>query len=1443
MCIRDSVYVSGTDELGDFKVGTFARIENRTGNITFTGTVTISEVEFLKLKGGDVVVTGFDASNTLGGANSSDSKLPTQKAVRDYITNNLGPFINKPYSTNAVPRALVELTDSGKISVDQIPALRPFSVYTVADQAERTSLEGALAGDIAIQQDTATSFILNNDTDSLFLGFNPDAAYSFTIGDIFTGSLTTGRIQSTEYRKGVVYQINVSNGGSGYTVAPTVSFSGGNPEAGAVAASATCTIANGQVVTVTINTFNGFKGGKGYTTAPNITFAAPAGAGTQAQGTTLIESRLYGDIVNNIKIEDTDTFDDSTTPSANTININRVVNTSSFDANNWVSLSSNQVAASDITSGVIETDRLALGGAANSFTFLRGDSNFALAMQSIKGAESRYFARLSAQCTTGSSQMIFTTNSDVLIGHEVKNTVSGIQANTNITGVVTAAGLTTISLNNPVNATIPLGTIIEFERGASPLTFESTFTQGNFVDDVIITNGGTGYTNGQYYDVSLTGGTGNDLKVNIVVANNVVTEITVTDGGTGYSSDFTVTTAPGAIGGGSSLVLEAKVSTVNRQYANVAIDVQRVTDLTISADLYGTIGVSRFKKSQFNIGTSGNGSVELKTGADSGLDADLLDGVQGSFYLNSSNQSAGTLSSDRLSGTYNIAISGTAGNTIRVLTGTNNPSSSPAPNNFSSGIVSNTIFNSANGLSDGGTRNMTVTFRAGGTGFDAGFGGVRQLAFTDNDNMWIRGSGTGVGSFGTWAKVWTELNDGLDSGLDADKLDNKQGTWYQNALNINSGTLSDNRLPRFVSATNFRDNVTVKGFLGDPKFRIYFSGVILDTSASGVFAPGNPINLYNANAQAVGSFIIDSVTTNDDTADNFNDYTILIGRLTSGNFVGALTAGSASNRQPFDDFTLEDGNTVDVGKIQNNAGSGELKLGRVDGQSSTPAILFRSSQLVSNGDDHYTAKFEAAGGNATAGSGTLALTVLNADAFTVNGQKVWNEGNIEFSSANIANNAVQRDSSGNFSATTITAQLTGAASLNVLKTGDTMTGALVLTGAGSNLTVSGTATVNNTTTINADLNVDSNTLFVDASENKIGISETVFTNRAGESYVKLRMRTSNFDGYDDDHRMDFGQFNGNWVDGSGGNDSQFGMAFTWQTQVRGGLLYDHRGTERMALWSSYGRLAFMVDPGTSGDEVPITVGTEAMTIVPSGTVGINTTGPSTSFKLDVNGATRLRNFVTLDSANDNSGAGLLFLGSSSERNFRIGNQWGHNNAFEITPSTAAGGSSWDGTPALYIRGDHRVGIYTSSISGTDPTNNVVRSYRLNVNGDMNIDGQFFQNNQEFVTSRWTEASNGNDIFRLSKVGINKQDPTYFLDISGSKNIEGQTFTNQANTSVLYANGEEQWIDSYGIFKTNGQTVGENVTVPNGINCGSFGPITINNNIVITVADGGSWNIV
>ena len=49
------------------------------------------------------------------------------------------------------------------------------------------------------------------------------------------------------------------------------------------------------------------------------------------------------------------------------------------------------------------------------------------------------------------------------------------------------------------------------------------------------------------------------------------------------------------------------------------------------------------------------------TGIGGGLDADLLDGQEGTYYLNSSNQNAGTLPADRLSGSYTISVTGSAG--------------------------------------------------------------------------------------------------------------------------------------------------------------------------------------------------------------------------------------------------------------------------------------------------------------------------------------------------------------------------------------------------------------------------------------------------------------------------------------------------------------------------------------------------------------------------------------------------------------------------------------------------------------------------------------------------------------------------------------------------------------------------------------------------------------
>jgi hypothetical protein len=1375
------VYVSGTDELGDFKVGTFARIENRTGNITFTGTVTISEVEFLKLKGGDVVVTGFSADNTLGGATTSNSVLPTQKAVRDYITNNLGPFINKPYSTNAVPRALVELTDSGKISVDQIPALRPFEVFTVVNEGERLQLEGALAGDIAIQQNSDVvngspqSFILNNDLDSQFLAFNPDPTIQFTLNDIFQGSNTTGRVQATEYRTGVVFTINLVQGGSGYTVPPTVTIAGTVGQGG-IEAKAETTIANGEVVTISLIFFNGVKGGKGYTSAPTVTISAPPGLGTQATANALIESRLYGNIVNRIAIIDTDQIESSDVPAV-TVNLTRVVNTSSSDINNWVGLSSNQIAASDITSGTIETDRLANSGAANSFTFLRGDSSFALAVQSLKGAETRYFAKLYSNVSSGQNSMIFTTNSDFLIGHSVLSSINGIQSNTNITGVITAAGLTTISINNPVSQTITAGTIIEFQRGNSPMIFESTYTQGNFVDRIIIANGGTGFTNGQYSDIALSGGAGNDLKASITVSGNTITKALVTSGGTNYTSDFSITLNPTEIGAGSGMVLEAKVSTVNRQYANVALDVQRVTDLTITADEYGTIGVSRFRKAQFNLGTKGNGSVELKTGAGSGLDADKLDDKQGSYYTNATNLFTGTVPTDRLAGSYNINVSGSSGNTLRLATGTNNPTSNPTPNNFVEGLAANTINNSSDGLNDGGAQHLVLTIRNKGQGLTAE-GGVRQMAFTDNDNIWLRGSGDEVTTFGTWAKMWTSLNDGPGSGLDADRLSNKQAEWYQNALNINYGVISDNRIPTFLSATKFRDNLRIQSFNGDPKFRIYVAGRILNATP---FTPGGNVNLYNALSQAIGAISIDNIVINDDASDTFNDYTILIGRLTTGNFIGGETIGTASNRVPYQDFTLDDNNVVEVATLESDGGTANLRLGRKDGNATSPGVYFNSSQLTAN----YNSAIVSTGGTSTDGSGTLNAIVVNADGFNINGNVIWNEGNIQFNSTNVVSTAVERDSSGNFAAGTITASIIGASSLNVLKTGDTMTGPLQLSGVNSTLTIAGTATFSSTVGITDDLTVDSGVLFVDASSNEVGIN-TTDPQQALHVYGNIRLDAVNPEI----------QFNGT---------SDTGIDIAIKATPEGLDFYEPEDSNK---------IQFRI---------------------------YDDTGVDSPFGYHINGTrifNQARDLTNVNSTTiQNSGAGQLnFYNNSGTRYWRVGSNNNATNYFSIEASDANGGTTFSGSPALAVSGvNNAVTINTTSTSGTDPSDGTtVRNYKFNVQGDMNLNGQFFQNNAEFVTSRWTEATNGDDIYRLSKVGINKADPQYTLDLDGDFNITG----------IQYINGNAQWLDSNGIIKiVQNADISENITIGNSSDCFSNGPIEIATGYAVTIGSGSSWAII
>ena len=76
-----------------------------------------------------------------------------------------------------------------------------------------------------------------------------------------------------------------------------------------------------------------------------------------------------------------------------------------------------------------------------------------------------------------------------------------------------------------------------------------------------------------------------------------------------------------------------------------------------------------------------------------------------------------------------------------------------------------------------------------------------------------------------------------------------------------------------------------------------------------------------------------------------------------------------------------------------------------------------------------------------------------------------------------------------------------------------------------------------------------------------------------------------------------------------------------------------------------------------------------------------------------------------------------------------------------------------------------VGITTSvGIAKTNP------QYALDVEGDINFSGTFFQGGSQFIASRWTAT--GSDIYRLSGVGINTSLVSSTLTVSGDVNVSG-----------------------------------------------------------------------
>ncbi|MDP9651713.1 hypothetical protein [Paraburkholderia caledonica] len=130
--------------------------------------------------------------------------------------------------------------------------------------------QGTAVGTYVLELGTATGVDAQIALLEAWITANPNTFYAYLVPAAW------------DFSKDEVGSAIVTNGGSGYTTAPTVTFSA--PTTGTTAAG-TAVIQNGAVVSVTIT-----NPGSGYTSAPTLTFTG--GGGTGAAGTANLVSAL-----------------------------------------------------------------------------------------------------------------------------------------------------------------------------------------------------------------------------------------------------------------------------------------------------------------------------------------------------------------------------------------------------------------------------------------------------------------------------------------------------------------------------------------------------------------------------------------------------------------------------------------------------------------------------------------------------------------------------------------------------------------------------------------------------------------------------------------------------------------------------------------------------------------------------------------------------------------------------------------------------------------------------------------------------------------------------------------------------------------------------------------------------------------------------------------------
>ena len=345
------VYSSGTNELGDFKIGDFITAFNRTGNIIFNNTVTIGTLDSIRLSlSGGIAIEEFSADGGLGDneiGGPLNKRVSTQLAIRTFLNNRLGGFIDKAVSTNAIPNAIVQLNAIGQINSDLIPP-KVSNYYRTPYNFGRLQLHNQIPsphlgnGDTVVEPQSP--YVLVSDTYSQYLVLSNSTVYNFQDGDIVKSVLNQGSVTGIVTRppyigvntnlgistntgltfpnvgygttglvRGVALTLKNITGGSGYNSAGIytgVRFDTASGIGTGITGTITVSAA-GTVQAVAINT-----GGRYFAINDTLTVNDPTPIGGRTGGSNFtvqvasVETRLYINLVNGVKFAPTTALPD-----------------------------------------------------------------------------------------------------------------------------------------------------------------------------------------------------------------------------------------------------------------------------------------------------------------------------------------------------------------------------------------------------------------------------------------------------------------------------------------------------------------------------------------------------------------------------------------------------------------------------------------------------------------------------------------------------------------------------------------------------------------------------------------------------------------------------------------------------------------------------------------------------------------------------------------------------------------------------------------------------------------------------------------------------------------------------------------------------------------------------------------------------------------------------